>query len=64
MRNNWIFAAALALLLNGCAGIQTAPTQEEKQALAPTGKLRVGFLSASALYAKKDAASGELKGVA
>ena len=64
MRNNWIFAAALALLLNGCAGIQTTPTQEEKQALAPTGKLRVGFLSASALYAKKDAASGELKGVA
>lgn len=63
-RVEWIFAAALGLLLNGCAGIQTAPSQEERQALAPTGKLRVGFLSNSALYAKKDAASGELKGVA
>lgn len=63
-RVEWIFAAALGLLLNGCAGIQTAPTQEERQALAPTGKLRVGFLSNSAIYAKKDAASGELKGVA
>lgn len=64
IRIKWIFAAVVGLLLSGCAGIQTAPTQEERQALAPTGKLRVAFLSTSPLYAKKDAASGELKGVA
>jgi polar amino acid transport system substrate-binding protein len=64
MRRNWITAAVLGLLLNGCAGVQTAPTQEEKQALAPTGKLRVGFISGSPIHATKDAASGEFKGVA
>jgi polar amino acid transport system substrate-binding protein len=64
MRRNWIAAAVLGLLLNGCAGVQTAPTQEEKQALAPTGKLRVGFISGSPIHATKDAASGEFKGVA
>lgn len=63
-RLEWIFAASLALLLNGCADMQMAYTQEERQALAPTGKLRVGFLSNSALYARKDAASEELRGVA
>jgi len=63
-RLEWISAAALVLLLNGCADMQTVSTQEERQALAPTGKLRVGFLSSSALYARKDPASGELKGVA
>ena len=64
MRRYWIAAAVLGLLLNGCAGVQTAPTQEEKQALAPTGKLRVGFISGSPIHATKDAASGEFKGVA
>ncbi|MCP2500412.1 MAG: transporter substrate-binding domain-containing protein [Deltaproteobacteria bacterium] len=45
------------------AGIATAPTPEALQALAPTGKLRVAFLSAP-IYATKDTATGELKGVA
>lgn len=63
-RVDWIFAVVIGLLLNGCAGVETAPSLEERQVLAPTGKLRVGFLSNSALYAKKDPVSGELKGVA
>jgi polar amino acid transport system substrate-binding protein len=45
------------------AGISTAPTPEALQALAPTGKLRVAFLLGP-LYATKDPATGELKGVA
>jgi polar amino acid transport system substrate-binding protein len=43
--------AVLALLLSGCAGIQTAPTQEERQALAPTGKLRAALLANSPTHA-------------
>lgn len=56
--------AVLALMLAGCAGAQTGPTQEQRQALAPTGKLRVGFLSTTPIHATKDAASGEFKGPA
>jgi len=59
----WLMTAVLGILLTGCAGMQTAPTQEQKQALAPTGKLRVAFLSA-VIYGMKDSATGELKGMA
>lgn len=51
---------AVVVLLSGCA---TAPTPEERQALAPTGTLRVAFVPV-AFYATKDAATGELRGVA
>ena len=61
--NHWFVAGLLGFLLGGCANTQTAPTPETRQALAPTGKLRVAFVSA-AIYASKDPASGELKGVA
>ena len=56
-------AALLGLALGGCAGTPTAPIAEARRALAPSGKLRVAFLVAP-LYATKDPASGELKGVA
>lgn len=59
-----LLAAAFALLLAGCAGMQTGPTPEQRQALAPTGKLRVGFLATTPIHATKDAASGEFKGPA
>jgi len=61
---HWLMTAVFALMLTGCAGVQTGPTQEHKQALAPTGKLRVGFLSTTPIHATKDAASGEFKGPA
>jgi polar amino acid transport system substrate-binding protein len=61
--SQWFAVALLGFLFSGCASIQTAPTPETRQALAPTGKLRVAFLSA-AIYATKDTATGELKGVA
>ena len=57
-----LLIAIIGLLFMG-AGIATVPTPEARQALAPTGKLRVAFLSGP-LYATKDPATGELKGVA
>lgn len=57
-------ALLLGLVLNGCASTQTAPTQEEKLALAPTGKLRGAFLANQPAHATKHPISGELQGVA
>jgi polar amino acid transport system substrate-binding protein len=62
--SNWLVTALLAFLFCGCASSQTSPTSEARQALAPTGKLRVAFLGTAPLHAVKDAASGELKGPA
>lgn len=64
----WFIAGVLGLLFSGCAGTQTESTTmaapaETRQALAPTGQLRVAFLSGP-LYATKDPTTGELKGVA
>ncbi|HUF82862.1 MAG TPA: transporter substrate-binding domain-containing protein [Burkholderiales bacterium] len=61
---HWLRTAIAGLLLTGCAGISTAPTPEARQALAPTGKLRVGLQLGNPLNAIKDSASGEMKGVA
>lgn len=58
----WFVVGVLALLFAGCASTRTS-TPEAQQALAPTGKLRVAFLSAP-LYVVKDPATGELKGQA
>lgn len=60
---HWAIALLLGLLVTGCAGVNTAPTPEVRQALAPTGKLRVGLLLGDSTQAMKDAASGEIKGV-
>lgn len=64
MRTIHLLKAIFALMLTSCVGMQTAPTPEARNALAPTGKLRVGFISGSPIHATKDAASGEFKGVA
>ena len=56
--------AILGLLLTGCAGISTAPTPEARQALTPTGKLRVALQLGNPLNVIQDSASGEMKGVA
>ena len=61
---HWLMTAILGLLLTGCAGIGTAPTPEARQALAPTGKLRVGLQLGNPLNVIRDSASGEMKGVA
>lgn len=54
-------AVIAALVAFGCTSMD-APPASVKSALAPTGKVRVGFVSTS-IYASKDP-SGELKGVA
>ena len=53
----------VGLFLAGCAGVQGGISAETRTGLAPTGKLRVAFLSAP-IYAVKDPATGDLKGVA
>ena len=63
MRPTHYLMMMLGLLLGGCAGINTAPTAEARQALAPTGKLRVGLQLGSPHNAVKDSVSAEMKGV-
>jgi polar amino acid transport system substrate-binding protein len=55
--------AFLGLLLAACAAMQTAPT-EVRQALAPSGKLRIGVYVDSPISLIRDRATGEGRGVA
>ena len=56
--------AIFGLVFTGCAGMHTAPTPDVRQALAPTGKLRVGLILGVPAQVMRDSASGEMKGVA
>jgi polar amino acid transport system substrate-binding protein len=58
-----MISAVTGLLLAGCAGLNTAPTLEVRQALAPTGPLRVGLQLGSPHNVIRDSATGEMKGV-
>lgn len=58
-----LISSIAALILVGCAGIGAAPTQEARQALAPTGKLRVALQLGSPHNVVRDSRSGEMKGV-
>ena len=60
---HWLPPAILAFLLSACASTHTVAPAEARQTLAPTGQLRVAFISGP-LYASKDATTGDLKGVA
>jgi polar amino acid transport system substrate-binding protein len=60
---HWLMTAILGLLLTGCASLSTAPAPEARQALAPTGKLRVGLQLGSPHNVIRDSASGEMNGV-
>jgi polar amino acid transport system substrate-binding protein len=55
--------AILGLLLTGGASMAAAPTLDVRQALAPTGTLRVGLVLGNPLGVIRDAASGAMKGV-
>src|SRR5687767_6973635 len=61
---SWLVIATIGVLFGGCADIQTVSTENERQALAPTGKLRIGLLADNPVTATRDPASGEMKGVA
>lgn len=60
---HWLMAVLLGLLIAGCAGIRIPSTTEVRQALAPTGKLRVGLQLGSPHNAIADSVTGEMKGV-
>lgn len=60
---SWLIAVVFGLFVAGCAGMHGGMSAETRTALAPAGKLRVAFLMAP-IYAAKDSATGELKGVA
>lgn len=62
MHRLWILA--VPLLVAACAGAPTTPSKDVVQALAPTGKLRVGVYPGSPTSMLRDAASREDKGVA
>jgi polar amino acid transport system substrate-binding protein len=53
----------LAVLLMSCVGMSAAQTPEARQALAPTGKLRVGLQLGSPHNVIRDSVTGEMKGV-
>ncbi len=56
--------ALFATLLVSCAGIKTTTPPEAREALAPTGRLRVGLQLGSPHNVIRDSVSGEMKGVA
>ena len=60
---HWGLAAIFVFLLVGCAGRHTPPTPEARQALVPTGTLRVGLQLGSPHNVIRDSGSGEMKGV-
>ena len=57
------YASALVFFLAGCAMTPRAPDAARAE-LAPTGKLRAGMNLSNTLFTNKDAATGELRGVA
>jgi polar amino acid transport system substrate-binding protein len=59
----FLVAALAAFVMTGCT---TAPAVPEaaRAELAPTGKLRAGMNLSNTLFTQKDAATGELRGVA
>jgi polar amino acid transport system substrate-binding protein len=61
---HWLVMAIFGLVLTGCASMHTPPTPEVRQALAPTGKLRVALQLANPLNVIRDSASGDMTGVA
>ena len=59
----WLTAVVLGLLIAACAGVASAPNHEERQALAPTGKLRVALYLGSPASIVRGATPDESKGV-
>lgn len=63
-RANCLIPVILGLLMVGFAGISGAQTPEPREALAPTGALRVALQLANPLNVIQDPASGDLTGLA
>jgi len=63
MKRRLLLLAAIALALAGCATTGVEPDASARQALAPTGRLRVAVYPGSPTSMVKDAATGETRGV-
>jgi len=59
----WLAAPAVGLLLAGCAGLASAPSQDVQKALAPTGKLRVALYVGAPASIVRGATPEDSKGV-
>src|SRR4029078_7069428 len=59
----WFFAVVVGLLIAGCASVASAPAQEDRQALAPTGRLRVALYTGAPASIVQGATLDESKGV-
>lgn len=59
----WFTAAVVGLLVTGCASLASAPSQQERQALAPTGNLRVALYLGAPASIIRGAAPDESKGL-
>lgn len=59
----WLITAALGLVIAACASVSSAPTPEARQALAPTGKLRVGLYLGGPTSIIRGATLAESRGV-
>lgn len=60
---HWLCVGLVGLFIGGCAGTQGGVRPETRAAAAPTGNLRVAFITAP-IYATKDPTTGEFRGVA
>ena len=60
----WLPLVVFALIASGCASTSVFPTPEARQALMPTGKLRVAINLGNPVLAKRDATSGAVSGIA
>jgi polar amino acid transport system substrate-binding protein len=58
------FLVLLTAFLSSCTITSMTPSSEVRQALAPTGSLRVGLNLRRSFLVKRDAASGEVTGMA
>jgi len=60
----WILLAALASIASGCASPSVFPTPEAREALVPSGKLRVAINLGNPVLAKRAAVGSEVSGIA
>jgi polar amino acid transport system substrate-binding protein len=59
----WLTAALVGFLIASCAGVTSTPSQEERQALVPTGKLRVALYTGAPASIIRGGTPDESKGV-
>ena len=60
---SWLTAAGVGLLIAGCANVTSSPAPGERQALAPTGTLRVALYLGAPASIVRGATPEESKGV-